>query len=127
MKLKLEIEGKLYEVDVEVFEAEPRPPSYIPPAGRAAPAPVASVPPPTSSAAEPVEDESKVCRSPVSGLVVRVSAQVGQTIQADDALMVLEAMKMETEITSPIAGTVAKVNANVGDSVQGGQVLIEFE
>ena len=54
--LKLVIEGKLYEVDVEVSEAEPRPPSYIPPAGRAALAPAASVPPPISSAAEPVEE-----------------------------------------------------------------------
>ena len=125
MKLKIVIEDKLYEVDVEVSEAEPRPPSYIPPAGRTAPA--ASVSTPVSSTAGPVKDENKVCRSPVTGVVVRVSAQVGQTIQADDALMVLEAMKMETEITSPVGGTVAKVNANVGDSVQGGQVLIEFE
>jgi pyruvate carboxylase subunit B len=41
--------------------------------------------------------------------------------------MVLEAMKMETSITSPISGTVAKVNSVVGDPVQSGQVLIEFE
>jgi biotin carboxyl carrier protein len=42
-------------------------------------------------------------------------------------LMVLEAMKMETEITSPINGKIAKVNVKVGDSVQGSQVLVEFE
>jgi methylmalonyl-CoA carboxyltransferase small subunit len=71
-------------------------------------------------------DESKVCRSPIAGVVVRVSAQIGQTIQINDVLMVLEAMKMETTITSPVAGQVAKVNASVGDPVQGGQVLIEF-
>ncbi len=41
--------------------------------------------------------------------------------------MVLEAMKMETAITSPIAGKIAKLNVNVGDPVQGGQVLVEFE
>jgi len=71
--------------------------------------------------------ESKVCRSPVSGVVVRVSAQVGQTIQVNDVLLVLEAMKMETVITSPVAGKVARVNTNPGDAVQGGQVLVEFE
>jgi methylmalonyl-CoA carboxyltransferase small subunit len=42
-------------------------------------------------------------------------------------LMVLEAMKMETTITSPVAGKVTKVNAATGDPVQGGQVLVEFE
>jgi len=60
-------------------------------------------------------------------MVVRVSAQAGQTIRANDVLMVLEAMKMETTITSPISGKVGKVNVNVGDGVQGGQVLVEFE
>jgi methylmalonyl-CoA carboxyltransferase small subunit len=60
-------------------------------------------------------------------VVVRVSAQVGQRIQANDVLMVLEAMKMETVITSPIEGTIAKVNVNAGDSVQGRLVLVEFE
>jgi methylmalonyl-CoA carboxyltransferase small subunit len=39
---------------------------------------------------------------------------------------VLEAMKMETVITSPIAGKVARVNVNVGDAVQAEQVLVEF-
>ena len=58
---------------------------------------------------------------------MRQSAQVGQQIKANDVLMVLEAMKMETTITSPINGKIAKVNVNAGDPVQGGQVLIEFE
>jgi methylmalonyl-CoA carboxyltransferase small subunit len=74
----------------------------------------------------PAADEAKVCRSPISGVVRRVSAQVGQAIQANDVLLVLEAMKMETVITSPVAGKVAKVNVNVGDPVVGGQVLVEF-
>jgi hypothetical protein len=50
---------------------------------------------------------------------VRVSAQVGLSIQVQDILMVLEAMKMETAITSPIAGKVARVHAKVEDAVQG--------
>jgi methylmalonyl-CoA carboxyltransferase small subunit len=76
---------------------------------------------------ETVADEQKVCRSPIGGMVVRVSAQVGQQIQAGDVLMVLEAMKMETSITAPVNGKIAKVNVNAGDAVQGGQVLIQFE
>ena len=78
------------------------------------------------SGGAPVADESKVCRSPIAGVVVRVSAQVGQTIQANDVLLVLEAMKMETAITSPVAGKVARVNVNAGGAVQAGQVLVEF-
>ena len=60
-------------------------------------------------------------------MVVRVSAQVGQAIQVNDVLLVLEATKMETAISSPVAGKVAKVRVDVGDAVQAGQVLVEFE
>jgi methylmalonyl-CoA carboxyltransferase small subunit len=72
-------------------------------------------------------NEEKVCRSPVSGIVVRVTSQVGQKIQSGDTLLVLEAMKMETNITAPSAGKIAKINVGQGDAVQGGLVLVEFE
>jgi biotin carboxyl carrier protein len=128
LKLKITVDGKVYEVEVEVAEPEPSQPGYLPPVGltRVPAAPPGAAPPvrPTSA---PAADESKVCRSPIAGVVVRVSAQVGQSVQANDVLLVLEAMKMETVITSPIAGKVAKVNVNAGDAVQAGQVLVEFE
>jgi biotin carboxyl carrier protein len=127
LKLKVTVNGKVYEVDVEVFEPEPAGPVYVPPAGSARVPAAAPSPPPASPGPTAAADESKVCRSPIAGVVVRVSAQVGQTIQVNDVLLVLEAMKMETVITSPIAGKVARVNVNVGDAVQGGQVLVEFE
>jgi methylmalonyl-CoA carboxyltransferase small subunit len=72
-------------------------------------------------------NEEKVCRSPVSGIVVRVAAQVGQSLQTGDILLVLEAMKMETNITAPSAGKIAAISVNQGDSVQAGQVVVEFE
>ncbi len=126
MKLKITVDGKIYEVDVDVAEPDQPHPSYVPPAAQQRrDAPAAA--PASRSAGEKVADESKVCRSPIAGVVVRVSAQVGQEIQANDILVVLEAMKMETVITAPIAGKIAKVNAAVGDSVQAKQVLIEFE
>jgi methylmalonyl-CoA carboxyltransferase small subunit len=86
-----------------------------------------SLAPPAQPSSGPPADEGKICRSPIAGIVVKVSAQVGQAIQANDVLIVLEAMKMETTITSPVAGKIAKVNVAVGDAVQGGQILIEFE
>ena len=72
-------------------------------------------------------DETKVCRSPSRETSPAITAQPGQTIQVNDELLVLEAMKMETVITAPIAGKVAKINVNAGDAVQQGQVLVEFE
>jgi methylmalonyl-CoA carboxyltransferase small subunit len=129
VKLRITVDGKLYEVDVEVEETEPPQPgrlSQAPPTRVAALTPDAAPPQPTPKAPSPVADEGKVCRSPIAGVVVRMSAQVGQAIQVNDPLLVLEAMKMETVITSSIAGTVAKVNISVGDAVQGGQVLVEF-
>jgi methylmalonyl-CoA carboxyltransferase small subunit len=60
-------------------------------------------------------------------VVVRVAVQAGQTIQVNDVLLVLEAMKMETVITSPVAGKVARVHVNPGDAVQSEQVLVELE
>ena len=128
MKLKLTVDGKLYEVDVEVDEPQSPRPGYVPPPGHArAPAAAAAAPEQTAGGQEAVADEDKVCRCPVAGVVVRVIAQVGQEISDSDPLMVVEAMKMETEITSPKSGKIAKINAGPGDSVKTGQVLVELE
>jgi methylmalonyl-CoA carboxyltransferase small subunit len=122
MKLNITIDGKIYEVDVEVAEPEtpgaPRTVNGL----NLGPAPASARAP----EAAPVNDE-KVCRSPVSGIVVRVAAQVGQNLQPGDILLVLEAMKMETNITAPRAGKIAALKVNQGDSVQAGQVVVEFE
>src|ERR1700728_3880484 len=97
MKLKVTIDSKNYEVDVEAAEPEAAgaPPRFHQTvessAARTATA-VAPPPPDTQSVAE-----DKVCRSPVSGLVASVIAQPGQTLQIGDGLLVLEAMKMETQ------------------------------
>jgi methylmalonyl-CoA carboxyltransferase small subunit len=126
VKLKVAIDGKTYEVEVEA--AEPEAPASVmrnysvgsaPVRVAAAAGPVAPVGPPV--------DEDKVCRSPVSGIVVRVAAQPGQSLQTGDVLLVLEAMKMETNITAPKAGKVSVIHVKQGDAVQAGQVVIEFE
>ncbi len=128
MKLKITVDGNLYEVDVEVSEPERAKPGFVAPIGhvRVPAAPVAP-PPAPKAGGEAVADESKVCRSPFAGTVSRVEAQVGQSIQPNDVLIVLEAMKMETMITAPDAGKIAKINVAAGDAVSQGQVLIEFE
>ena len=130
MKLKITLDSKVYEVEVEAFEPEPEqlPPSgYIMQPGMArVPAPLPSASSVKTAGSENV-DESKVCRSPINGIVVKVAAQVGQQIQPGDTLFVLEAMKMETNITAPVAGKISKINVAAGDGVQAGLVLVEFE
>lgn len=129
MKLNITIDGKTYEVDVEASEPEApnTPPNIsgfnIGSAPMRIPAATPTAPP---ADAAPV-NEDNVCRSPVSGIVVRVAAQVGQSLQQGDILLVLEAMKMETNITAPRAGKIATLRVNQGDSVQAGQVVLEFE
>ena len=131
MKLNVKIDGKLYEVDVEAVEPEASVPQtrfYVtgkPTVRSAAPAAAAPVAAPKADAA--VADESKVCRSPVSGIVIKTVAKEGQSLQSGETIMVLEAMKMETTITAPGAVKIAKLPVKEGDSVQSGQVLVEFE
>jgi propionyl-CoA carboxylase alpha chain len=61
--------------------------------------------------------------SPMPGAVLRVMVEVGATVQAGAPLLVLEAMKMEHEITAPAAGAVTELPVSPGDQVIAGQVL----
>jgi methylmalonyl-CoA carboxyltransferase small subunit len=88
--------------------------------------PAGSAPAAPASSAGPV-DEEKVCRSRITGTVVKVVAQPGQSIQPGDILLVLEAMKMETNITAPVAGKIHAVTVTAGEAVKSGQVVVELE
>lgn len=122
MKLQITIDGKAYEVEVEVLEddASPRPPSYA----QYQPVPAGQT---QAQAIADDFDNDKVCRSPATGLVIKVNVEAGQAVEANELVMVVEAMKMETLVTAPRAATVKSVNAAPGDSVKMGQVLVEFE
>lgn len=130
MKLKITLDDKVYDVDVEAEESEEvhAPAAYRPVfwSAPSAPAPTAATAGASSGNGE-VVDESKVCRSPMVGVVVRLNAQEGQAVKVDDSLLVLEAMKMETTITSPVAGKIKRVRVGAGESVQANQVLVDFE
>lgn len=65
--------------------------------------------------------------APMPGLVVRVNVQVGDTVQAGQGLVVMEAMKMENELRAPAAGRVKAVLASPGTAVEKGSTLIELE
>jgi len=66
-------------------------------------------------------------RAPMPGLVISLQVKVGDSIEAGDALLVLEAMKMENVLPSPTSGIVAEILTAPGDKVEKNQVLIAFE
>lgn len=65
-------------------------------------------------------------KAPMPGLIIDLRVKEGDEVKPGDALLILEAMKMENILKSPGAGTVKKVKIKKGDSVEKGQVLIEF-
>ncbi len=70
---------------------------------------------------------SGTVRAEIPGLVVALQAAVGQRVAPGEALLVLEAMKMQNEIAAPVAGTIAEVAVRVGQSVNAGDVLLVIE
>jgi oxaloacetate decarboxylase alpha subunit len=65
--------------------------------------------------------------APLAGTVVQVKVKAGDRVSRGDVLLVLEAMKMETEVRSPEAGRVAAVAVKAGDSVQVGETLVSLD
>jgi methylmalonyl-CoA carboxyltransferase small subunit len=122
MQLKVTVNGQVYEVEVEV-EEEPRPAlGAIFMAGGNF-----SAPPSTNGApGGPAASDGEGVRAPLAGTVARIPVEEGQAIEAGAVIVVLEAMKMETEITAPAAGTVGRILVDVGDAVSGGQLLVEL-
>ena len=111
-KYNVNVNGTLYEITLEVVDGAA-------PAPVAAPAPAAT-PAPVSTGAESVN-------SPMPGTILAVNVTVGQTVKAGDVLMVLEAMKMENEISAPKAGTVTAVSVTKGATVESGAQLCVIE
>jgi pyruvate carboxylase subunit B len=65
--------------------------------------------------------------APMPGIILNVLVKEGDVVSAGDAILVLEAMKMENEIHAPRAGTVKKIHVTEGAEVRAGSELIEFE
>jgi methylmalonyl-CoA carboxyltransferase small subunit len=131
LKLQIGIDGKTYEVEVEVLEddamtRQPDARAYRPLPTAVQPLKAAGAPTQAPAARETAE-EAKLCRSPVTGIVIKVNVQPGQSIEANEAIMVLEAMKMETNVTARGAGKVKSVRVAQGDSVKVNQVVLEIE
>jgi biotin carboxyl carrier protein len=65
--------------------------------------------------------------APIPGKVVAVKIDVGDEVEPGQALIVLEAMKMENELAADQTGKVAAIHVVAGDTVEGGELLVELE
>lgn len=127
--IRISFEGRSYDVEVEVLNSASAPAVSAPAPVTAAPvaaAPVVAAPAPAPVAAAPVSAGGTEVHSPMMGLVFKIKVKVGDTVAANQEVVVLEAMKMETPIYAPAAGTVTAIHIKEQDSVSEGQVLLNI-
>ena len=134
MKYVATLNGKKYEIEIErVEEYKPldrgvtvNAPAPIL-AKAAAPAPAAPAPAPApapAAAPAPASAGGQSVDAPMPGKILDIKVKAGDAVSFGQCVVVMEAMKMETEIVAPAAGTVASVNVSVGDAVDTGAVLV---
>ena len=105
------VNGNVYDVTVEEAGAG------------AAPAPKAA-PAAAPKAAAPAAGAGSIeVKAGAAGKVFKIEANVGQSVKKGDAVVIIEAMKMEIPVVAPEDGTVASINVAVGDAIESGAVL----
>ncbi len=113
------VNGNVYDVVVEEGASSGAAPKAAPAAPKAAPkAAPAAAPKAASAGAGSVKIEAGA-----AGKVFKIEASVGQAVKKGDAVVILEAMKMEIPVVAPQDGTVASVDVAVGDPVEAGALL----
>ena len=115
MKYVVTINDKKYEVEVEKGQA-----TLVEPA-QAGAAAAPATPPGTAAPAAPA---GKKLLAPMPGVVINTRVEAGARVKSGQPLLVLEAMKMENDITAPAAGTVNAVAVHKGDMVSTGDLLV---
>ena len=103
-KFKITVNGKAYEVEVEEMGGTPV----------AAPAP---------QVGGPIPDGAITVKAPMPGKISALKAEAGKAVKRGDIILVLEAMKMQNDITATADGTLHEIRVNPGDNVKTGDVL----
>lgn len=123
-KYRITVDGKTYEMDVELIGANG---ASVSPIAKAVEAkPVVSAPAAAPAASKPAASSGSVI-APMPGTILKVLKAEGDVVKAGDVVLVLEAMKMENEITAPADGTIASLNLAAGNTVAGGDLLFEVK
>ena len=135
MKMRITVQGVAYEVEVEILDAGDGIPSgSLPPLFHQTVHPPVHQPitesarPHTTSTTTPASlpATANSVAAPLAGSVVELKCGPGDQVSAGQALVIIEAMKMNTTIAAPTAGLVKAVNVAVGDAIREGQILVEM-
>ncbi len=122
------VEGEYYEVDVEAVGGSPAF-TVSPHAGAFSPSPKPSTTIKAPSKAEEKKAppaavaEGTGVLAPMPGMIIRYLVSVDDKVKAGDTLLILEAMKMQNNISTPVDGVIKAINFGVGDSVNKGDIL----
>jgi len=124
-KLRITVEGKAYEVLVETLDST-APVAPAPASVASAPVSAPVVAPAAPAPKAVVAAGPGVVTCPLAGKVVAVQVKVGDTVTAEQALVTIEAMKMNTYVYAPQAGKVTVVLVKAGDAVEEGAVMVRL-
>jgi biotin carboxyl carrier protein len=137
-KLRITVNGRSYDVMVEVLETDetnhnskqetevfPAQPLTAISGGKAqVNTPKSSAR--SSSGSSAANSSGKSLKSPMPGTILSLNVKSGETIKRGQALIILEAMKMENELLAECDGTVREIHVTQGQSVQAGELLISL-
>jgi biotin carboxyl carrier protein len=127
--LRITVDGRVYDVVVEDVTQASGPVTTTPlpgplvaqPEGARVPAAASA---PAAAASPPVAGGPDNRLAPLAGVVLEVSVKIGDKVEVDDPLLVLEAMKMKTVIGAHKAGEVTAIHVKPGDAVDADQALV---
>ena len=112
------VNGNVYDVVVEEGASTGAPVAAAPKAPKAPPKAAPAAAPKAAAGAGSMRVEAGA-----AGKVFKIEAKVGQAVKAGDAVVIVEAMKMEIPVVAPQDGTVASIDVAVGDPVEAGALL----
>lgn len=112
------VNGNVYDVTVEENGSVATPAAAPRRAAAPVAAPVAAPAPAASAGAGSIKVEAGA-----AGKIFKIEKKVGDAVKKGDAVLILEAMKMEIPVVAPEDGTVASINVAVGDTIEAGAVL----
>lgn len=130
-KFKIRVDGKEYLVEMEEegtaqVPLQPAPVAVAAPAAQAAPAAAVSPAPAAAPAPAAVSSSASAdaIKAPMPGAILRILVNVGEHVEENQPLMILEAMKMENQIVADKPGTVSEIHVTAGNQVNPGDALI---